>query len=112
MMEILAFICLCIIYFWSTFIISNESKIIIGLRKQNEELQDRNNLLTNECRRLLEEQGLLKRKSVEFVSQIARKDINTRRLVEKDDNVLNSLNLINQCADIIRGIVQDRSTSE
>ena len=102
---------LVLIAFISIFILllSHEIKVIENLRTQIRVLEEDLKSLAEENKKLTDTKSLNMCKEVNLVTQRNSRDVTISRLREKDDCIGDSLRLINQCTEIMRGILEDRS---
>ena len=101
--ALLAVISICLL------LISHELKIIEDLRRQIRGLDELSKSLSEENRKLVEKGGLDLCKEVGLVTQRNSRDVTIQRLREKEDCIQDSLRLINQCSEIMKNILDDRS---
>ena len=101
--ALLAVISICLL------LISHELRIIEDLRRQIRGLDDLSKSLSEENRKLVEKGGLDLCKEVGLVTERNSRDAIIQRLRDKDDCIQDSLRLINQCSEIMRNILEERS---
>ena len=101
-LVLVAFISICIL------LLSHEIKVIENLRTQIRALEEDLKSLAEENKKLTETKSLDMCKEVNLVTQRNSRDVTISRLREKDDCIQDSLRLINQCSEIMRGILEDR----